>query len=707
MVKNNNYLKYQSKEYTELFEELKKEFEGYEEARKLIEREWIVNYLQIFTKEKYILKENGDIYQLVYLDNKNKNYVKPNKLYAIYKMNKNMLYSAFPLIQANPVDISSDSELAAELAETIIQKEYKEWKKNGLFSKSVMWFLITGNAFCEIYNDENGGSVKGYDEQTKRKIMEGKICIKSIPPFYLYFSPLVHKINEAPRVFKLFIMHKSLFKNLYPEATIPTINNFLKYKLLLTGDYYNWDRKIDKNDYVELIKVYEPPNYDNENGRLVLMTRNQILDIKDYPFKEIGLPFAQAKLEETGFSYGETPFTLSTAIDREYSLFRGQLAEYSEKANPFYALPYGSTLKAEQLGNRNLKVIYYNQKIGMPTIIQGMDLTQTFYRNLMKTEEDLSDINSVHPATLGKREEGVRSGLHQISMAQMDSSAHQPFIYEFYRMFEDAGNIFIKFLSKYETSKRYILSYGKENINYLKYSGEQLEKANIEISVIAGLPLNRNERQQVVLQFLTAGLITKNQALQILEFGELNQIFKSRLKDKVRQRKEIQDIIDNNFIEYNPDENFINKEVEPHENHLVAIEEIIKFAKTSMYFELPEKTKLRLWQHAEMHLKVLMKMINEYPLFLVYSLDMRNIDEVEKIAIEMQLKLEAIKKASEMQQNVQPQEGQGQGLENTGGPVNNTNPNEYESVNDQEAIKNKLQAMNGLPPQITSLQQNK
>lgn len=542
-----------------------------------------------------------------------------------------------------------------------------------------MWYIITGNAFIKPVIREVKN--KQYVDNQTGVIKQSKIDMIPVSPFNVYYSPNVFSIDQSPYAFETFLMDKKIFKELYGFEDTSTLKyeDTLKYRILLTGGYYNLNTNINLDDYIEIYIYYQPPNAIDPDGKYVVFTENNILELKEeYPFPEdCGIPLSQAKRIETGFAIGETPITYSVASDIEFNLSRGQLSEHAEKlASPIMILPLGSNIKAEDIGNRKVKVIRFNTKYGTPQYLQPSEFPQFFYQNLQEIKEDLMDINAIHPPSMGKKQSGVRSGLQYAYMIDVDDQHFQPDIAQFYLMFEQAGRKYLSLIRENYDNKEYISLWGRDNAKYFKYSGKQLKKdINIEIEVLTGLPLNRIARQQMLMQLFVAGLIQRNHFLQLIEMGELDKVYKRNFKDRIRQELELDKIISGDTDEV---------KVSKYDNHIEHIKTIIEFTKTARYHDLDEDTKKLIDLHIDQHNEMIVMLIKESPVASNYILDMNNLDDLDRQAIAQEL----MRQTAINQGSVTPPE---------------SGKYEFQQGQQQQSIQNKAQAAGVMPPDISNL----
>jgi hypothetical protein len=692
------------KEHTKLWAQ----FDGLREARKPLEGVWIINFYSTFSRDKYVYTRNGGVEPL---DNyikseKYKEFFKSNKLLPRYRAIVAKIAKASPIIRVIPNSLDAASEFGSELAENVMRQIWQQTQKNGVHSRCEMWYVITGNAYTKAhYNSGKGDIIAVSGSEVVRK---GEVEILDVSSFEVYYPPKVSCVEMSPIIFHTIIMKRERAKKRWGnkinngEGLIDTQNQ--KYRILLCGNPYELDSTIHFEDYMEVVQYHEEPTDEYPKGRLITMTERQILEVADLGTPDNKHPFNQAKFIDTGFGYAETPMSYLVSLDKAISLYRAQMAALSEKiANPVPCLPYKSQIKSEEFANRRVKVFRYDERIGKPFWLQPAELPQYFHLNLAKLEADLDDLSAIHDPSMAKRPEGVRSGLMLAYMVEEDDQQHSPTIRSYFNMFAGAGQKSLNLIRKYYTEKRDIKIFGKENIYYAQYIGKDLsENPEVEVNVVGGLPLNRVARQQILFQMGAAQILSPQEIRELMEFGEVESVYRKDFKDIVRQKIE-----NNEMKEKRLDGISISKT----ENHLIHAKIVIEWTKTSDFPQQPQEVQDFAMKHLNEHLDMAVKLFATEPLLAAGCMDATHIDmklvqflsaEIELYkkgeAIRAQKKAAAIlKKQQEAQaagrQQLTPEEqaaGEAQGEQ------------EAQAAIAQERA-NMIQGAGALPPQIAQL----
>ena len=687
-------------------------FSRFRQAKQALETKWVVNILTTFTYEKWMFTEKvQNIERLDKFINSDtaRLHMKTQKILPIFRALFSKIIKTNPIIRAAPEGLDAQNDFGAELSESILKEQYTKWKRFGLNSRNAFWLLMTGNAFSKnVFNPKKGALLP--TASGAEALRKGEIETEAISSFEVYQPMNVLSIEHAPIAMQTVLMLRKDATAQFPmikkgEGSVDT--NIWRNKLLLSGSPFEITyTSTSSEDYIEMIIVYERPTEEYPKGNMYIMTDKQI--VKDYeelntPDNEI--PICQGKFIETGFAFGETPISFLVPIDREISLYRGQLAVHAEKlANPIPCLPYKSKISSEEFGNRHAKVFRYDERTGKPFWLQPAEMSQYFFNNLNRLEMDMQDIASIHDPSMGKRPEGVRSGLHQAYMSEEDDQQHSPTIDNFFNMYVSLGIKLLKLSKKHYKETRAIKIFGKENIYYAEFSGKDLqENPNVDIYVAGGMPSNRVAKQSMVMQLTAGGMITTNEGREILEFGELDPIFRKDYKDKVRQRIEIQKIKNNKTGEV---------KVTRLENHIVHIRVVIDWTKSSEFETMmSDEQKEFTFKHLEEHVKALVELFTTAPVLAATCMDATHIDQrfVQFLSSEIELyqkrqaymeqkraaKLAAAKQAAQAENRELSPEEEG----TIGAEAGNQAADEFE-----QEQRNKAQSVSGVPPQIAMLQ---
>lgn len=679
------------------YERLHDEFMGLVEARELWERQCVVNYYSIFTKEKYLMRGNGDICKMSE-DPKQAVYTRISKLLPIYRTLFTKITKANPLFRVEPNSMEDDDERGADLAESLFKMRFPEWKREGLLNKSACWFIVTGNAYAKaVFNKDVGDIIAVDDKGAMYK--EGKAGIKALCPLNIYHSinAEINTIDDATRVYEVIILPREYAKEKFGVGDGEgCIKNSLKYKMLLTGDLMSFDKHNNFEEYAEVILMTEARNVVKKEGDFVIMTDKEIKkDLNKNPFpKGMNHPYAQAKMIENGTAQGDTSINYSTQIDRDYNLSRGQRAEHAKKfAFPPLALSMRSTLKSEEIANEKVKVIYVDPRSTFdPKYIQPTENAGYFDKNEALLEQDLMDINATHEPQQGKRPMGVKSGIALAYLGEQDDVQHAPMVDNFFAMLETAGNKYLQLEQEFHAEDELVIKlYGKDNYEYAEFQGKELKNnTTVRIVVNTGLPSNRIARQQVLMELGAARLIGPSLIRELLEFSELEPITRALMKEKTRQNKEIMLITTGKGGDVS---------VRAEDNPIAHIETCYVFFRSSRFKKLKKEYQKELWDHVTNHIQQMITTLYESPLLAAFSMQVWNVDPELKIYIQSEVeKSVAEKKKLEMEKAAK--EGR-LPADTRGGPaVNSAAQPQYPSNQPsmEEIMANAMQNKNGMPP---------
>ena len=117
---------------------------------------------------------------------------------------------------------------------------------------------------------------------------------------------------------------------------------------------------------------------------------------------------------------------------------------------------------------------------------------------------------------------------------------------------------------------------------------------DVEFQIESSLPQNREARRQLVLQLAQMGLITREKALKMLEFGDIGDIYDGMDRNKERARNENDMIYDGDQVT-----------ASQHEDHAMHLESHIDSMKENKFYAAPENTKQAFMLHIQQHAAML------------------------------------------------------------------------------------------------------
>jgi len=648
--------------------------------RRARENEWLVNFLSYKKSNNlFVMDSNGNINEI------------PNeKLYKLTEMRVNRIFPVvrkiFSQIQANRPLFMPDlktyegqKEFDARVQQALAITEYERWEDVGIIDELATYFITTGNFVLKMFFNSSKGDVIQLGNEVVRI---GEIDVDIVPIFDIVFDDSVSRIQNAKWAAQRIVLPKDYAEEIFGrKLTSFNIDNDTIFDYT-KNSYYK------KGEYVTVWEYYEIPNDEYPNGYFCQFTSNEILDEGDNPTPEGGLPYILAGGINIADLYSETPITYARPLMKEYNLRRYQLGDHAKKfAKPMLVIDKTSSLKEEKFGSDKVSVIRANLKTGIPpAYVQPAEFSQYYHLNMGMIREELGDIVGVHDVSLGKKIGTRTPAMAMAILKEQDDSMNAPFVKNFYKGLERALNLYLEFVRTKYREKRKVTYFDKENYLYSDYIGTRLQKGlKIKLVAVFGLSDNKIVRQQQIERFLALGMISKDKAMELLEFGELEKAYSVTMLDKIRASME-----NDNMAEGQ------EQTVDIYENHLIHIKKHLERLRKADFFihanmkqeEINKIIERRavFYRHMEEHWKAVGQLTSQNMYQASIILNIETMSQMETNLFFQTLQQLEQKRIAEMQQ----QAGQAGGV-----GVNMNTPTDIMSM---------ARGIGGMPPQTAQLQ---
>lgn len=175
-----------------------------------------------------------------------------------------------------------------------------------------------------------------------------------------------------------------------------------------------------------------------------------------------------------------------------------------------------------------------------PGIIQAPDLPQTVFSWRDMIMGEMMSLGAAHDII---RPAQPRSGTAIAYEQEQDDTVLAPTVASMGIQHEDACSFSLKLVSQYYVVPRKFSMRGKNGrLMSQEFNGADLNgQFKVHVNMQSGLPANKIARQQLIVQLVNQGIITKEQAQEHFEFGQVNEA----IRDQTVMYERAQNIVDN------------------------------------------------------------------------------------------------------------------------------------------------------------------
>jgi len=572
-----------------------------EEARSSLAREWLLNKTFIRGEQWYSRDDaNGNLRPVMRRSWRKQ--VTVNGLFSIERVIVSKLTAQRPEPSVLPVNNTDEDRGIARACERLIKYHFRKIGWDLELTRWVSDLFSTGSAWWKVSWDPEGGETRVVDpviadelnlSDRDRRRKEGDLSVEAVSPFEIFVDPGAKKMKDVRWLVHVHLIHIDEVYERWGEEVVPDSPSSFGFSWIDA-----LDTQLELAENMVMIKEYwERPSKDFPGGRRILCAGGKVLEYEkpeeDEPPIE-KLPFVYCTFyPDTESFYGITPMRfareLQMNINQIYSLI---IEQVTLAAHGKWLIPKGSGVT--KITSAPGEKIEYNPTHGPPQWIRGdpvspnmMNLTQMF-------REAQQYVLGLHEASLGMAGSS-QSGRSVLFQSEQDNTKLGPTLKCIRQALREMGRLM---LETWRDNADYELNYrimGENAISEVKaLEAGKIRFADIEFQIESSLPSNLEARRQLVLQLAQMGLIDRERALRMLEFGDIADIMGGEDRDKERARNE------NDMM-------FAGQQVNAaqYEDQAAHLESHIETMKEQRFYAAPENIKQAFLLHIQQHAAML------------------------------------------------------------------------------------------------------
>jgi len=254
-------------------------------------------------------------------------------------------------------------------------------------------------------------------------------------------------------------------------------------------------------------------------------------------------------------------------------------------------VPNGAKLSSkydEEVG----QIVFYEQ--GQEPHFEAAPGAPTYlYKELDRIRRDMEDISAVHDATKFQQKD-IRSGKAIENLDDLDNNALSPILINIEQKLSFFAETVLDIAEAKYTEPRLLGITGDQEVADVKtFKGKDVAgNRRVKVNIGTGMPLNKSDKQVMIMTLADKGYIDKAKALELMEFGDLSGLYNSI--DEQAQKMEISKILDGVIVEPN--------EWDYHQAHIRVLE---KFIKGEQFRKLEPQIQQLLLKHRAVHQQAL------------------------------------------------------------------------------------------------------
>lgn len=546
-------------EYKDLIKQTFQARQKIADARSVYERQWLTNIAFLYGRQYFTVEkmpkagtEERIIWELKALDKKKKTRKTVNYILPLYRSILARMLQMKQRVMVDPLtnqdrDISGarvgqevleDLWLNINSSNPLIAQQYAGMPL--VLAKLFQYMLIMGRGHLFPYFNPKGRDRVYFRDVQQPEIRTSEVgCVEMEVdhPFNVYIDPL-NRFKIQRRIMSLEEI-EAVYKVIVKPDDIVMSDAERQLVALLEG---KGEQKYD--DCCEVLTKWEIPSAKYPDGRVFVCTKDQMLSPPmSFPAELKGrMPIID--FDYLDFLFGAPQGMVEQLIpsQEDYNFTVSRLADYKKYFAGKVLAPSECELQSKW-DDQTGQIIKYNASGGKPEFVSPPNPPSFLTQEILRVRNEMQDIAASHDASQGRTPKGITANAAIESLAELDQSQLTPQLLMIETKLSHVCDMMLDIVEARYSEPRLIGIAGKPLAQDVRtFLGTDVAShRRIKVSLGSQLPVTREARQEKIQEWLKMGIITKDEARNLLEFGDFDGIFHSI--DDSAERMEIQEML--------------------------------------------------------------------------------------------------------------------------------------------------------------------
>lgn len=473
-----------------------------------------------------------------------------------------------PEFYAEPGSGSDSDVKSAQMAETLFEYWWDDLFLDDQLEEALLWSIIAGQGWWRISWDAQAGKSMTFclDPQGKpitddtvkdlfyaeleqagiepqeKTVYLGDVRVDVCSPFDVYIDPTVKNWPDAKYAICVYHLSSDEIKSrwkvtLTPDSVSTPPDNMLP--MSNAPDAQN-------PDTISVYYGYFKPSAIQPKGRLVVWTKDKILEDGAWPFPFHDLPLVKFPgIRVPGQPYDSSVVEHALPMQKELNKTLSQIVEYKNlTVKPRVWAPTGSI--STRLTSEPGALYEYNP-IGdhRPEIEQLPAMPPYIFEHLGNIKDALKDVFYITDVTEGTVPPNVEAGIAIDLLQEMATDRLAPMIKLIEHSLGQAGQLLLMFAQKYYIEPRLMKLQGSGGSTQVKrFTQADIDGSiSIRARVGSGLPRTRAGKQALILNLVEKGIMDPSEAYKHLDLGDMAGVAKMLRSDEDQAYREHDKIV--------------------------------------------------------------------------------------------------------------------------------------------------------------------
>lgn len=509
------------------------------------EKQWLINIAFLYGKHHFNIEkkayaglEDRIHWELKSLDRKKKTNRVANYILPLYRSLLARMLMLKASVNIEPTTNSQRDVNSAKVSQEVLEDVWQTVNKANpilgrdiggmlLVLKKLFSYLLTvGSGYLVPYFNPKSYAQAGWETENGPEVVEAKIGaveVKVLTPFDIFKDPLNRWLIEQEIMSTDDIKDKYDVEVASEDVGLSEVEEQIK-NLLSAAE----EKKMD--NAARVYQYWEIPSPKHPQGRFVVCTESKIIYKGEIP------PEYKGRIPYFGFEYLD--FICSTYpqgmveqlinLQEEYNMTISRLGAYKKWFAGKLKVPDQCQLRTrydDDIG----QIIKFKAGFGEPHFEVPPNPPSFLFDDLVRIRRDMEDICGVHDTSIGRNPKQAKSGVAIQALTERDDSQLTPIMISIEEKLAFLCETILDIVEAKYTEPRILGITGETLAAEIKtFRGENVKgNRRIKITMGSALPTSKAERQNFILALAQQEFITKQKALEMLEFGDIEGVFHS------------------------------------------------------------------------------------------------------------------------------------------------------------------------------------
>ena len=557
-----------------LIDKLLKEKKMIEQNRQIFERQWLANIAFLYGKHYFSIEKNPKsgleeriAWELKVLERNKKTRKTVNYILPLYRSLLSRLLMLKQRIIIDPLTNQERDISAARVSQEALEDFWLNVNKTNpilcqeyggmlqVLSKLFQYLLIIGKGYVHPYYNEQANAqvyLENLQQEDREKIVSGPAGAVETEVYHAFdvFPDPMKRYKIVRKVLPIDYLEQRYGVTVKPQEV--GLSDVEKQLLnLLEG---GTDEKYA--DAAEVFTRWELPSTLYPQGRVFVCTRNEMLEsVKPLPSYYKGIiPIFEFHYLDILFGHPQGVVEQLIPSQEEYNHTVSRLHEYKKWMTGKILVPDTCKLQTKW-DDQTGQLIKYDSTGGKPEFHNPPNPPSFLMNEIPRIRSEMQDIAASHDASIGTKPKGITANSAIETLSELDQSQLSPQLMHIESQLSFFSDTVLNIMEERYTIPRLVGITGKDLAHDVRaFKGDQISgNRRVKISLGSNLPVSREARQNKITEWLKLGIITKEEARELMEFGNLDGVFHSI--DDSAERTEIQEMLKGIIVEAQPWEN--------------------------------------------------------------------------------------------------------------------------------------------------------